>query len=622
MSSSPQDDFKDLYDRITWGAIAMLVLLGLLVLRAWYLQVVEGDAYRELSETNRVRVVSVLPQRGLIFDRHGRLLVNNTPGFTVYVVAEDAPSPLDPLIERLAGYLGLPEEEIRERIAGQRIARPYTPIPIKNHLTLKEVALIEAHRLDLAGVKIEVEAQRNYPLGAWASHLLGYVSEVSATQRSTTEFENLPLGIQVGQYGAELAYDAILRGRPGEKGVEVDALGHERQVVSHVQPVQGDDLYLTIDADVQRAAEDALEGKAGVVVALDPATGELIAMVSHPDFDPNMLSGALTASRWAELLADPGRPLNNRAIQGQYPPGSTFKIGVAAAALERRVVTPRSETACNGGKFFGNRVFRDWKAGGHGIVDLHRALVESCDVYFYEVGDRLGVDAIAEFALAFGLGRPTGIALPSEKKGLIPSTDWKLATRREPWYPGETLSVAIGQGYVTATPLQLATMMGTVATGGERHPPRYIREIRHRDGTTMVPETIPAEHPAVSAKTFAVLREALKGVVLETHGTGGAARSSITQIAGKTGTAQVASLAQSSRKSRAPHLEDHAWFVAFAPIDTPRIAVTVLVEHGGHGGSAAAPIAKQVIETYLGTKPEPSPGPVVVRDRGSVGAPG
>ncbi|MEW6682115.1 MAG: penicillin-binding protein 2 [Nitrospirota bacterium] len=622
MTSSPHDDFKDLYDRITWGAIAMLALLGLLVLRAWYLQVVEGDTYRELAETNRVRVVSVLPQRGLIFDRHGRLLVNNTPGFTAYVVAEDAPSPLDPLIERLAGYLGLPEEDIRERIEGQRMARPFTPIPIKSHLTLKEVALIEAHRLDLPGVKIEVEAQRNYPLGTWASHLLGYVSEVSATQRSTTEFEGLPLGMQVGQYGAELAYDAILRGQPGEKGVEVDALGHERRVVSHIRPAQGDDLYLTIDADVQRAAEDALEGKAGVVVALDPTTGDVIAMVSHPDFDPNVLSGALTTSRWAELIADPGRPLNNRAIQGQYPPGSTFKIVVATAALERRIVTPRSETTCNGGKFFGNRVFRDWKAGGHGIVDLHRALVESCDVYFYELGDRVGVDAIAEFARAFGLGEPTGIALPSEKKGLIPSTEWKLASRREPWYPGETLSVAIGQGYVSVTPLQLATMIGTVATGGARHPPRYVREIRHRDGTVVVPETIPAEHLTVSAKTFAVLREALKGVVVEQHGTGGAARSSITQIAGKTGTAQVASLAASSRKGRPAHLEDHAWFVAFAPLDTPRIAVTVLVEHGGHGGSAAAPIAKQVIETYLGAQPQPSPSPVAARDRGSAGAPG
>lgn len=623
MTSSPQDDFKDLYDRITWGALAILAVLGVLLLRTWYLQVVQGDTYRGLADTNRVRVVSVLPQRGLIFDRQGRLLVNNTPGFTAYVVPEDAPAPLDALIERLALYLGMPEEDVRARIAGQRIAKPFTPIPIKNHLTLKEVALIEAHRLDLPGVKIEVEAQRNYPYGAWAAHLLGYVSEVSSTQRATPEFENLPLGIQVGQYGAELAYDAALRGQPGEKGVEVDALGHERRVVSQVSPLQGDELHLTIDADVQLAAEEALQGKAGVVVALDPTTGEVIAMVSHPDFDPNMLSGALTSSRWAELLGDPGRPLNNRAIQGQYPPGSTFKIVVAAAALERRVVTPQTQTACKGGKFFGNRVFRDWKAGGHGIVDLHRALVESCDVYFYEVGDQLGVDAIAEFSRAFGLGDPTGIALASEKKGLIPSTEWKLAARREPWYPGETLSVSIGQGYVSATPLQLAMMIGTVATGGERHVPRYVREIRHRDGTVVVPDTAPAEHATVSRRTFAVLREALKGVVVEPHGTGSAARSTVTHIAGKTGTAQVVAMTPGSRKARVAHLDDHAWFVAFAPLDTPRIAVTVLVEHGGHGGSAAAPIAKRVIETYLGTdQGAPLPGSVLGADRRFVGAAG
>jgi penicillin-binding protein 2 len=600
MSSSPQDDFKDLYDRITWGVVAIVALVGMLVLRVWYLQVVDGETYRELAETNRVRTVNVLPQRGLIFDRRGRLLVNNTPGFTAYVVTEDAPTPIDPLIERLAAYLGLSEDEIRRRMAARRSASSYTPIPIKTHLSLKEVALIESHRFALPGVKIEVEAQRNYPYGAWAAHLLGYVSEVSAAQRATDEFADLPLGMQTGQAGVELAYDGTLRGVPGTKGVEVDALGHERQVVRQRPATQGHDLYLTIDAETQAAAEEALVGQAGVVVALDPTNGDVLAMASHPDFDPNLLSGELTASRWAELLGDPGRPLNNRAIHGQYPPGSTFKIVVAAAALERRAVTADTQKACAGGKFFGGRTFRDWKAGGHGIVDLHRALVESCDVYFYEVGNQLGVDAIAEFARVFGLGEPTGIRLASEKKGSIPSTAWKLAARREPWYPGETLSVAIGQGYVTVTPIQLAVMIGTVAMGGDRYRPRYIREIRGRDGTTTTAEPVAADHVAVSPRTFALLRDALKGVVVEPGGTGRAARSTVADIAGKTGTAQVAAMAPGSRGSKAAHLQDHAWFVAFAPADAPRIAVTVLVEHGGHGGSVAAPIAKHVIETYLG----------------------
>jgi penicillin-binding protein 2 len=619
MNSSPQDDFKDLYDRITWGVFAIIALLGMLVLRAWYLQVVAGDTYRELAETNRVRTVSVLPQRGLIFDRHGRLLVNNTPGFTAYVVAEDAPEPLDPLLDRLASYLDLSEEEIRTRMAERKGAGSYTAIPVKSHLTLKEVALIEAHRFELPGVRIEVEAQRNYPYGPFASHLLGYVSEVSAAQRSTDDFAGLPLGIQVGQAGVELAYDSVLRGLPGEKGIEVNALGHERQVVHQAPATQGDDLYLTIDADVQAAAEESLAGKAGVVVALDPTNGDVLAMVSHPDVDPNTLSGGLTASRWNELLEDPGRPLNNRAVHGQYPPGSTFKIVVAAAALERRAVTAHTQKVCTGGKFFGNRTFRDWKAGGHGIVDLHRALVESCDVYFYEVGDQLGVDAIAEFARAFGLGEPTGIRLASEKKGLIPSTEWKLANRREPWYPGETLSVAIGQGYVSATPLQLAVMIGTVATGGDRYRPRYVREVRHRDGSITAADTLKDEHVAISPKTFAVLREALKGVVLETSGTGRAARSELADIAGKTGTAQVVSMAKGSRSPKIAHLEDHAWFVAFAPAEAPRIAVTVLVEHGGHGGSAAAPIAKRVIETYLGGPPAPAPDKAVADRNGGAG---
>jgi penicillin-binding protein 2 len=612
MTSSPQDDFQDLYDRITWGVFAILLLMGLLLVRSWYLQIATGQVYRELADNNRVRVVSVLPQRGLIYDRRGRLLVNNTPGFTLYLVLEDAPQPLDFLIERLAPYIDLTEEEIRDRISTRRAGGPFTPIPIKSHLTLKEVALIESHRHEFPGVKIEVEAQRNYPHGAWAAHVLGYVSEVSATQRESEEYEDLPLGMQVGQYGAEQAYDAELRGQPGEKGVEVDALGHERRVVRQTPPTRGDDLTLTIDADVQRVAEEALKDKAGVVVALDPANGEVIAMVSHPDFDPNVLSVGLTSARWAELLADPGHLLNNRAIQGQYPPGSIFKIVVATAALERKAVTADWRTTCLGGKTFGNRRFRDWKASGHGIVDLHRAIVESCDVYFYEVGNELGVDAIAEFAKLYGLGEPTGIRLASEKKGIVPSTAWKLATRREPWYPGETLSVAIGQGYVNVTPLQMAAMIGTVATGGERHRPRYVRSIHLRDGSVVAPDPEPAEAPvSVSARTFALLRQALRGVVVEPHGTGGAAKSAVADLAGKTGTAQVVGMPQTGRVAGAKQIEDHAWFVAFAPLESPRIAVAVLVEHGGHGGSVAAPIAKQVIEAYLAvdadTTPEPPP---------------
>ncbi len=609
MTSSPQDDFQDLYDRITWGAVVILLLMGLLVIRAWYLQVVAGQTYRELADNNRVRMVSVLPQRGLMYDRRGRLLVNNTPGFTLYLVLEDAPKPLDSLIERLAPYLEMTEDEIRDRVKNPRVGGPFTPIPIKNHLSLKEVALIESHRPDFPGVKIEVEAQRNYPYGAWASHLLGYVSEVSAVQRGNEEFATLPPGMQVGQYGAELAYDAVLRGQPGEKGVEVDALGHERRVVRQNPPVRGEDLYLTIDADVQREAEEALRDKAGVVVALDPTTGEVLALVSHPDFDPNVLSVGLTVSRWAELLADPGRPLNNRAIQGQYPPGSTFKIVVATAALERKAITPDWRTTCSGGKFFGNRRFRDWKAGGHGIIDLHRAIVESCDVYFYEVGSQIGIDAIAEFAEAYGLGEPTGIRLSSEKKGVVPSTRWKLAARHEPWYPGETLSVSIGQGYVNVTPLQMAMMIGTVATGGERHRPRYVRSIRQRDGSTVdaEPES-PLDPMHVSAQTFALLRQALRGVVVEPGGTASAARSTMTEVAGKTGTAQVVGMPQAGRATPVKNLEDHAWFVAFAPVESPRIAVAVLVEHGGHGGSAAAPIAKRVIETYLAAEAGSTPG--------------
>jgi penicillin-binding protein 2 len=566
------------------------------------MQAVQGRYYSELSETNRMRVVPIRAPRGLIYDRSGNLLINNVPGFNLYLVLEDMPSDQrEAVIRQLAAYLGISFEEITRRIPQHYDL--YAPIKIKEDLTFREVAMIEAHRLELPGVKIEPEVKRNAIYGTLAAHLLGYVGEIFSSQLESEAFPGLKQGEIVGQYGVEKSFDAQIRGVRGQKSIEVDALGHEVRVVKTVEPTPGNDLYLTLDLEVQKASEQALGPQAGAIVAVDPNNGELLAMASHPAFDPNLLLSRMSVSDWENLIKDPGHPLNNRVIQGQYPPGSTFKIVMAAAGLETKTVSLDDPVFCRGGMPFGNRVFRDWKRGGHGWVSLHRAVVESCDVYFYDLGNRLGIDTIASFSRLFGLGTPTGIDLSSEKSGLIPSTEWKAKTRGERWYPGETLSVSIGQSYVTVTPMQLASMV-SAATTGLHYRPQILREIR--ESTTGRVEPSPASEGrslSVSKRTLEAIRAALAGVVADPHGTGAAARSKLVSIGGKTGTAQVISDRPGLQKE--DHQEDHAWFVSFAPVDKPKIVVVVLVEHGGHGGAAAAPLAKQVIEAYMNrTQPQ------------------
>ena len=430
-----------------------------------------------------------------------------------------------------------------------------------------------------------------------ASHVLGYVGEVSAEQLEKPEFAELHQGSIVGQYGVEKFFDQIVRGMAGQKSVEVDALGHEKRTVVVDQPHAGDDLYLTIDARLQKVAEDLLGQESGAIVALDPTKGDILAMASRPAFDPNVLSRELTAKQWVEIVQDEGRPLNNRASQGQYPPGSTFKVMMAAAALESKTMTPSSTVFCTGGYQFGRRVYHDWKASGHGSVDLRKALIHSCDVYFYTVGQRMGIDTMAFYAHQFGLGEETGVELPSERIGTVPSTEWKQKVKHEAWLPGETISAAIGQGYVTVTPLQMASLIGTVANDGLAFRPRLVQAIMDRTtGQRQELPAVPKAKLAVKPETLKLIREALAGVV--TEGTGGRAKSSIVTIAGKTGTAQTSALRTGPEKDIPKKFRDHAWFVAFAPVENPTIAVAVLAEHMGHGGSAAAPLAKEVIETY------------------------
>jgi penicillin-binding protein 2 len=588
-------ELGELQRRLIILRVGLLLVVALLGLQLWNLQIREGPYYRDLSENNRTRSVIMEPARGLIYDRNGVLLANNVPSFTLYVSLEDVRD-REGLIRQLTNLLGLDEALIRKKLTAR--GSKQLPRKVKDRLTLREATLIESHRLDLPGVMVQVESQRNYPGGTTASHLLGYVGEVSPEQLEKPEFSELHQGSVVGQYGVEKFFDRLMRGQAGQKSIEVDAIGHEKRTVVVEQPHAGDNLYLTIDVRLQKVAENLLGEESGAIVALDPRTGDVLAMASRPGFDPNVLSRELTPKQWAEIVQDEGRPLNNRASQGQYPPGSVYKVMMAAAALETKTVTPSTTIFCNGGYQFGRRLYHDWKAGGHGSVDLRHALVQSCDVYFYTVGQRMGIETMASFAHQFGLGEETGIELPSERIGIVPSEAWKRKAKNEPWLPGETISASIGQGYVNVTPLQMASLIGTVANDGAMFRPRLVQAVMDRATGEL------QRRPAVLKRTLnlrpgilPVIKDALAGVVKE--GTATKAQSALVTIAGKTGTAQMTALRTGPEKDIPKKFRDHAWFVAFAPVEAPTIAVAVLGEHMGHGGSASAPLAKELIETYV-----------------------
>ncbi|MDH4229456.1 MAG: penicillin-binding protein 2 [Nitrospirota bacterium] len=577
---------------ITLGFVSLLS-------RSWFLQVLQHEKYLKLATSNRIREVVEPSDRGLIFDRAGRQVVINTPTFSLALVLDDIKD-LNATADQVGEMLGLDAGHIKEQARRQRRSVPYLPVTVQTDLTMDQVAEVEWARLP--GVRVVAETRRQYPYGNAAAHVLGYVSEVTEKQLGDNAFLGVLPGAQVGQYGVERSYDAALRGVDGARQIEVDAQGFETGEIERQPPVVGNDLYLSIDMEVQRVAEEALGDRAGAVIAIDPRNGQVLALVSHPEFSPDELARGVDSKRWKEIITDPERPLFNRVLQGTYPPGSVFKIPVAAAVLEK--FHGGQDRFCIGQYRFGNRTFRDWKKQGHGLVDLYQAVVQSCDVFFYQYGDELGVDAIADFATRFGLGKLSGIDLGGESPGLIPSTEWKKRARGQVWYPGETLSVVIGQGYVSTTPLQIAQLMAAVGMNGQRFVPRVQLGVWDSQLDALKPApSRRLQTVELSPSTYTALHAAMAGVVVDPHGTAHAARSKLVTVAGKTGTAQVVSQSDEMREmadDKVPlKLRDHAWFAAFAPVDNPVIAVGVLVEHGAHGGGASAPVARQVIESYI-----------------------
>ncbi len=577
-----------------------------LIVRFWQLQVAEGDHHRTLSENNRVRLKRVNATRGLIYDRKGTLLVENRPSFDVVIVPEDAKKP-EAVLTRLGGFLGEDLLGARQALAQAFASHrpPFENVVLRRDVDWETLVAVETRQIELPGVSLQIGPRRSYLYGPVAAHLLGYVGEVNVDELQ--RLAGYDMHDTIGKYGLEKYWEEKLRGENGGQQIEVDAFGRKLKVLAEVSEVPGSNLHLSIDVGLQKAAEDAMEGYEGSIVLLNPNDGGVLAMVSRPAFDPNLFAHGIHEQDWRRLVNDPLKPLSNKAIQGQYPPGSTFKIVVATAALEENIINPFTRIHCTGGMYYGNREFRCWKKGGHGWMNLHDALVQSCDVYFYQVGTRLGVDTIAEYARRFGLGLPTGIALDHEKSGTIPDTAWKRRRYGEPWYSGETLSVAVGQGYVTTTPLQMANLIAMVAAKGVRHRPRYVDRME-TPGEQSHSSDDEIVKLGVRTSTMNQLQGALRDVVQTESGTGKRARVEGLEVAGKTGTSQTVKLAKTGDKKVNQMLmpreqRDHAWFVAFAPVGAPEIAAACLIEHaGGGGGLMAAPVVQKVLSYYFAQK--------------------
>jgi len=589
--------------RLTKVTFLVLIVFGILFVRLWFLQIIHGASYRTESENNRIYLRDVLPFRGLIFDRNGHLLVDNRPSFILGVIPENI-SNLDGLLTDLCRLVEIDRVAAKTKIQGALQGNPFRCVYLKKGLTRNELARIEAHILNMPGVTIEVKPQRHCIEGTLAAHLIGYLGEIDREQLGRKEYNNNRLGDFVGKCGIEKKWHRYLNGTRGGQQVEVNASGRILRVLYQKEAEPGANVYLTIDKGLQMLAENSLSNKAGAIVAMNPRSGEILAMASSPTFNPNDFAKGMDKRAWERLVSNIYFPLQNRIISGQYPPGSIFKMVVALAGLEEGVIDPHEKIFCGGSYTFQGREYRDWKEGGHGFVDLHRALVESCDVYFYKMGQKIGIDTIARYAKRLGLGCNTGIQIGDEKPGLIPDKAWKLKRWHVPWQDGETLSVAVGQSFTLITPIQLVRFISALFNGGILFRPHATKRVEG-DSNKGIFEFKPdiSGYWGLNEENMELVKKALFGVVNEPRGTGRGARLHGISVAGKTGTAQVIALPkdkESVEERDIPYkFRDHAWFVAIAPAENPTIAVAILVEHSGHGGAVAAPIAKNILAGYF-----------------------
>jgi penicillin-binding protein 2 len=593
--------------RAMFSSVVVIFFFAILISRLWYLQIQHGSDYRKLADNNRVRYLEIAAPRGNILDSKGREIVTNRPSFNVVWIREGRRLD-EELIKTMARILEVNVSDLLARVRKMAGTPGHYPIRLAEDIEWNKVAFIENNRMELPGIKIEVVPLRVYHYGNVASHVIGYLGEINKKELQKSEPGVYRGGDMIGKMGLERIREKDLRGEKGRHYMEVNALGFEQRNLKGVEPLPGNDLQLTLDIDMQKAAEDIMmsEDKSGAVVAIEVTSGRLLMLASAPVLELDKFIGGISHKNWNAMLENPHHPLLNKIVQGQYPPGSTYKLVTAVAGLAEGVINPATVIYCPGFYKFGNRTYRCWKHSGHGAVNLKRALSESCDVYFYQVGQRLGVNRLASYARRLGLGRKTGVEMEHEKAGLIPTSEWKMKRYGKPWQEGETLSVAIGQGFDLVTPIQLAVMTATVANGGTLYKPSLIEQVRDPDGRVIehfTPTVI--EQFSGQGRNLALVRQGLTEAVNGRHGTGRRARLENITVAGKTGTAQVVRLKQYKhlKEKDIPYkYRDHAWFTCFAPAENPEIAVSVLVEHGLHGGSGAAPIAKAVLEKYFGKR--------------------
>ena len=580
----------DLVARIRVLTALVTGLIALISSGYWYNQLVRGDEYRQLAEENRLRKLPIQAPRGLIYDRHGRLLVENIPSYNL-MLDRSRSANVGKALGFAAGVLGRPPAELSGILDRYKGIPAFTPVLVAENLTLTQVARFGVESLEYPEFEVEVQHLRLYRHGSQTAAFLGYLGEATQDEIARSEGRYKP-GDMVGKKGIEQTYDAVLRGEDGERSVVVDSRGELIDEFRQRPAVPGRTLKLTIDLELQQEAARWLDGpeKVGAIVAMDPRSGEILALVSSPGYNPNLFARRLQIDDWKALLEDPYHPLQNRAIQNTYSPGSTFKIIMATAGLTEKVFTEHTRVFCGGaGTFYGRR-FRCWKKGGHGSMDARSAIKNSCDVYFYTLGQKMGIERIARYARIFGLEQLTGIDIKGEKKGLVPDQEWSQKVRGFKWYPGETISVSIGQGPVLMTPLQMAEMTAMVANGGYRVTPHLVQDA----------DIPPPVHVPLDTNALRVVREGLWAVVNEPGGTALRSRVPGAEMAGKTGTVQVIAQAQRTEAKALPFkYRDHAWFTSFAPLQNPEIVVVVFAEHGGSGSKTAAPIAQAIHAKYF-----------------------
>jgi penicillin-binding protein 2 len=598
MNNKIYEDLSLVMSRARIFFVIVRVLFVILILYFWKLQILDYQKFWQKSEANRIREIVIPPQRGLIRDRNGVVLAKNIASFKASLIRENCKN-YDESCANIAELLELEPNVLKERVDKYKSLPVFQPIVIKDNLTHEEVARIKSRQYELPELIVQTEPKRNYPFGTFASHVLGYLQEISPAEMGMEQYMHRRLGDLIGRTGVEKQYEQSLAGTEGKLFEIVDSLGRGIGEVSKINPIRGNEIKLTIDYDLQKKAEEILEGREGAVVVIKPGTGEILAMASYPNFDPNRFINRFTPEEWLDLINSPEFPLENRTIRGLYAPGSLFKPTMALAALDKGVVNESTTVVCRGSTVIYGHPFACWKRDGHGVVNLYSGIQHSCNIYFYQLGKRIGIEEIARYARMQGFGSPTHIDLPGEKAGLVPDPEWKKRVRDEPWYPGETISVSIGQGPLLVTPLQIAVHTAQIANRGLLVTPHlYAGEILEGKEIRRPEDNNHGERIPIPEIYFEKVAQGMWKAVNE-RGTASLARVRDFDVCGKTGSAQVVSTATAEKLAQQKReIKTHSWFTGFAPKDNPEVVVSLIVEYGGGGGATAAPSGRELLELY------------------------